>query len=52
MTSHRHHTPGRALRLLLADLRDVDGLDGYNILISECAGCSFCGSSSPTSWPA
>lgn len=37
---HRHHTPGRALRHLLARLHN--DLGAYMILIDEIGDCSFC----------
>ena len=44
MIQHRHHIEGRALRLLLANLRSpLDSLkDSYMILINEIGDCSFC----------
>lgn len=43
MIAHRHHVAGRALRLLIAQLRDpLDELEAQKILIDEIDGCGFC----------
>jgi hypothetical protein len=43
MTEHRHHVAGRALRLLIAQLRDpLDELEAQTILIDEINGCELC----------
>ena len=48
MTAHRHHTPGRAMRLLLARLHSGTAaeifadLDSEMTLINEIGDCSSC----------
>jgi hypothetical protein len=40
MPHHRHHIPGRALRLLMA--RPRRDTDAEHILLNEIGDCSFC----------